>query len=177
MRLLAVPERKRPHWVGAALATAALLWLQAPPVPAADGTTSAETVALASLPYQVVERFRASEFNAGYAIGYRAVNPFYLAGDFDGDGQMDYALRLVSKSNRAKEADAIFFAKGAPRLLSKDIKEEYPGPAWYVVARNDKSSLGETKPKGDAIMMVRPESSSALVFWNGKSFELAWMGD
>ncbi len=39
---------------------------------------------------------------------------------------------------------------------------------------------GEAKPaklKGDTIMMVRPESSSALVFWKGKRFELSWQRD
>lgn len=122
-----------------------------------------------------MERFQKSELNSAYIVGYQAVNPFYLTGDFDGDGQIDYVLRLVSKTNKDKQEDAVFFAKGTPRLLSKDIKVEYPGPAWYVVSKSEK--IGPATRKGDSIMMVRPESSSALVFWNGKSFELAWLGD
>lgn len=147
--------------------------------------TEREVVALSSLPYAFVEKFRKSDLNSDYIIGYQAVNPFYLTGDFDGDGEMDYILRLVSKKNKEKEEDAVFFAKGPPRLLSKDIKETYPGPAWYVVPKKEKISPGAVaeegtevpKLKGDAIMMVRPESSSALVFWNGKRFELFWQGD
>ena len=162
---------------------------EAEPTPAeTEGeATLPETVALASLPYSFVERFRKSELHANYVVGYAAVNPFYLTGDFDGDGQMDYILRLVSKKDKDKEEDAVFFAKGAARLLSKDITETYPGPAWYVVSKKEKIGPGldldeakGTKPpklKGDAIMMVTPESSSALIFWNGKRFELSWQGD
>lgn len=139
--------------------------------------TNPETVALSSLPNTMVEKFRKSAFNSAYRVGYQAVNPFYLTGDFDGDGQMDYLLRLVSKKDKNMEEDAVFFAKGAPRLLSKDLTEGYPGPAWYVVSKNEKIPGADTsKAKGDAIMMVRPESSSAVVFWNGKQFEISWLG-
>ncbi len=122
-----------------------------------------------------------------YAIAYEAANPFYLSGDFDGDGLRDYILKLRAKTNKDVEKDAVFFAGGESRLLSNDIKETYPGPAWYVVSESEKSKMltaaaaeGGKKPaklKGDAILMVRPESSTALVFWNGKRFELAWLGD
>jgi hypothetical protein len=156
------------------------------PFPAqAAEQTDADVVARSCLPSSVVQRFTESELNPQYKIGFRAVNPFYLTGDFDGDGRMDYILRLVSKKDKHKEEDAVFFAEGAPRILSKDIKEDYPGPAWYVVPKEEKISLGATDepeakpptPKGDSIMMVRPESSSALVFWNGSQFELFWQGD
>ncbi|MBA2434638.1 MAG: hypothetical protein H0V54_06055 [Chthoniobacterales bacterium] len=163
----------------------ALAWAQ-PGRAQSEGTkTDPEVLALASLPYSFIQRFIKSELSIDYVIGSQAVNPFYLTGDFDGDGQMDYILRLQSKADKQKEEDAVFFAEGEPRLLSKDIKETYPGPAWYVVSKKEKISLGANdeegakppEPKGDSIMMVRPESSSALVFWNGKSFELFWQGD
>ncbi len=146
----------------------------------------AEINALASLPYSFLERFRQGEFNSLYVIAYDAVNPFYLTGDFDGDGEMDYALKLRAKTNKDVAEDAVFFAKGEPRLISNDIKEDYPGPAWYVVSETEKQQMRSAaveeggkksaKLKGDAIMMVRPESSTALVFWNGKRFELSWLG-
>ncbi len=132
----------------------------------------AEINALASLPYSFLERFRQSELNSLYAIAYEASNPFYLSGDFDGDGEMDYLLKLQAKTNKDVEEDVVFFAKGESRLLSNDIKEEYPGPAWYVVAKKERPDL-----KGDAIMMVRPESSAALVSWDGKRFQLSWESD
>ncbi len=134
--------------------------------------TDPEVLALASLPYSFVQRFIKSELSIDYVVGSKAVNPFYLTGDFDGDGQMDYVLRLVSKKDKDKEEDAVFFATGAPRLLSKDIEEEYPGPAWYIVSKKERPGL-----KGDAIMMLRPESSTALVSWDGKRFKLSWEGD
>ncbi len=153
-----------------------LVFLLAPLGHSESKATDPDVLALSSLPYSVVQRFIKSELSVPYAIGSQAVNPFYLTGDFDGDGQMDYALRLVSKTNKEKEENAVFFAQGAPRLLSKDLKEDYPGPAWYVLSKNDKEAR-PSKPKGDCIMMVRPESSSALVFWDGKRFQLSWQGD
>jgi len=70
-------------------------------------------------------------------------------------------------------------------LLSKVLKDGYPGPAWYVVSKQEKISPGAMdepgakppKPKGDSIMMAAPESSSALVFWDGKQFQIFWQGD
>jgi hypothetical protein len=33
------------------------------------------------------------------------------------------------------------------------------------------------KLKGDAIMVEKAESSSALLYWNGKAFATYWQGD
>ena len=147
--------------------------------------TSPEVLAASSLPYSLVQRFEKSSLSKDYVLGYEAVNPFYLTGDFDGDGGMDYVMRLVSKQDKDKEEDAVFLAKGEPRLLSQDIKETYPGPSWYVVSKKEKINLGAMdeagakppKPKGDAIMMVTPASSTALVYWDGNRFKLFWQGD
>lgn len=147
--------------------------------------TSPEVLAASSLPNSLVQRFEKSSLSKDYVLGYEAVNPFYLTGDFDGEGGMDYVIRLVSKKDKNKEEDAVFLARGEPRLLSRDIKETYPGPAWYVVSKKEKINLGAMdaagakppKPTGDAIMMVTPASSTTLVYWDGNRFKLFWQGD
>ncbi len=146
--------------------------------------TKGENDAWASIPPLLAKRFAASGLNATYSIGFDT-NPFYLQGDFDGDGRPDYVVRLKSKKVDAEIQDVVFLASGMARWISKDTGRDYPGPAWYVVFKREtvfKSPFekeNEKLPKllGDGIMMVKPESSSALVFWNGTRFQIYWQGD
>ena len=108
-----------------------------------------------------------------------------MQGDFDGDGRPDYVVRLKSKKVDAEIQDVVFLASGVTRWISKDTGRDYPGPAWYVVFKHEtvlKSPFEKENKKvpkllGDGIMMVKPESSSALVFWNGTRFQIYWQGD
>jgi len=70
-------------------------------------------------------------------ISFRAINPFYLQGDFDSDGQPDYALRITAKNPDSEPEDIVLLSSGGVRWLSKDIEGGYPGPSWCIVFKNE----------------------------------------
>jgi hypothetical protein len=141
--------------------------------------------AWASCPSILVKRFMDSGVCANYSIGFDAINPFFLQGDFDGDGLADYIVRVVQRKHGPGFEDLALLSSGGVRWLSKDIGHKYPGPSWGVVFKHEKilTSLFEnskTKPPkllGDAIMMLKPEETSSILFWNGKRFDTYWKGD
>ena len=105
------------------------------------------------------------------------LNPFYLRGDFDGDGAVDYVVR-TSKKNSEDMRLAVLHGQGKVSWLDKDKSLDYPSVlAWYVVSKQEAKAIGMSKLVGDGIMIVKPESSSSLVYWNGKRFVSSWQGD
>jgi hypothetical protein len=53
-----------------------------------------------NLPLAVSRRFQAESFLAKYDVSNK-LNPFYLRGDFDGDGFPDYAVLVVNRTTKA----------------------------------------------------------------------------
>lgn len=120
---------------------------------------------------------------SGYAISGK-INPFYLRGDFDGDGKPDYAV-LVRNGD---QQGVVLCLTGAPKptLLGagaafnkmKDLNFN----AWQVHPKAHRVERGveESKPPvllGDAILLEWEESASAIVYWNGKRFVWYQQGD
>src|SRR5689334_17073428 len=66
-----------------------------------------------------------------------ALNPYYLRGDFDGDGKADYVVGMMPKTPNPTRRFVVVRAVGAPQWLDQDDKLRYPpmdhSPAWYVV--------------------------------------------
>lgn len=103
----------------------------------------------------------------------RRMNPFYLRGDFNGDGRLDYAV-LVQERKSEKLGIAFCFA-GAnkkPHIVGAGIAIALKGS----ITGNDFSSfdvwgIAESwaiKPKRDALYLARTESGSGVLIWNGK---------
>lgn len=118
-------------------------------------------------------------------VGY--LNPYYLSGDFDGDGKQDFLIQLSAKKKSSDWRIGVLFGNETFCFLERDDQLDYPGPsAWYVVPKMTKIPQGRLDgngikpPKtllGDAIEMIQIEASSALVYWNGKRFVSYWQGD
>ncbi|AKI99000.1 hypothetical protein ATI61_106379 [Archangium gephyra] len=112
------------------------------------------------------------------------LNPFYLSGDFDGDGRRDYVLWA---RREAWTGFVVVFANGKQTRLEQDERLRFPGTTdyWYVHARhlpvNPSPAEDEAKPvpklKGDALLFIKSEASSSLVYWNGKRFVSYWQAD
>jgi hypothetical protein len=102
-----------------------------------------------SLPPLLAKRTIASGLSTNYSIDFGMINPFYLQGDFDGDGRPDYVTRLKPKKTDSEGQDIMLLASGAARWLSKDIGRDYPRPSWYVVLKHEKipTSPFENKSK------------------------------
>lgn len=123
---------------------------------------------------------------AGYEILFN-LNPFYLRGDFNGDGKADLALRIKEKTS-GKIGIAVLHA-GAKNVIVLGAGQEIGNggddlsylDVWYVHPAG-KASQGATdeKPpllKGEAIYVEKTESASALIYWTGKAYRWYQQGD
>ena len=120
-----------------------------------------------------------------YALETR-INPFYLQGDFDGDGWRDSAV-LVKERSSGKKGAALVFKGGKVRVIGagKDIGDGTDNldwmDAWYVEPKGkvQQGATDEAPPtlKGDALMVIKTESASGLIYWDGKRFRFYQQGD
>ena len=125
------------------------------------------------------------------------VNPFYLRGDFDGDGQQDYAVLVTDQKSKKsamviclsshKSADVLGKSGRMIRVGTKsdgyDLEDFDWMDAWQVHPRiapipselNDASTVG--KMVGEGIRVERTEAASALVYWDGTNFRWYQLSD
>ncbi len=134
----------------------------------------------AGTPGNLQALFEAAKLEKQYTLNVTYRNPWYIWGDFDGDGKPDYVVQLTSFANDAQET-AVLFGNQRVHWLSRQ-KLNYPDGAWYVYPKQKvpRSGWEEKAPpvlKGDAIMMIKPESSAAIVFWTGKKFDSYFVSD
>ncbi len=111
-------------------------------------------------------------------------NPYYQRGDFDGDGKTDFAVLCREKVDQQKTRLAILTGDKKVHWLDRDDLLQYPTlEAWHIVEKGEtvyESPFANGDPPvltGDALMIIKLESSSALVYWNGKRFVSYWQGD
>ena len=114
------------------------------------------------------------------------LNPFYLQGDFDGDGSRDTAVLIKHKKSLHVGA-AIVFKGGKVRIFGagRDMGEGESDfdwmDAWFVEPKGavEQGASDEAPPKlrGDAIMVLKTESASRLIYWDGKGFRWHQQGD
>ena len=111
------------------------------------------------------------------------MNPFYLRGDFDGDGAPDHAVALrVPKIN--KNGVLICRGRGAPIVLgagsiatspfSDMLDDNFVAPNWPVgtiseISEYRKVIRNAPVPKGEVIKMIW-EDGIHYIYWNGVRF-------
>ena len=123
------------------------------------------------------------------------LNPFYLRGDFDGDGKPDYAILVISKDTKKRGIAVIKSLTAGVEVLGAGGAKLRVGTGsdsyllddfdwmdeWYVERKQKVSEeLGSgvaATMRGEGIVVAKSESASALVFWNGKRWLWKQMGD
>ncbi len=142
--------------------------------------------AASSIPPHVMAAFAKSPLSDKYAFSTH-INPFYVQGDFNGDGKLDTAI-LIKQKATGKSGIAIVHGGsttvrvlGAGRAFSNGGDNFSWLDAWYSYAKGKVGQGAEegVPPKliGDAIMVIKTESASALVYWAGTQYRWYQQGD
>lgn len=156
-------------------------------VSSGEGNIWADT----GLPYPAVpdglqKSFEQAGLGKSHDLVFDAVNPFYLCADFDGDGKRDYAVNVRRRGDDRPGMYEIVIlrANGKVNWLKEDTKRVgFPGPIWWVLYKDERKKIrfdGESPVPnlvGDGFVIESYASASALVFWNGKKFDLYWQSD
>jgi hypothetical protein len=150
----------------------------------AAGTEDIDFVIAASLPPAVADALRDNPKTAKYKISTR-INPYYLQGDFNGDGKADTALLIEEKAS-GKAGIAFVLGKkieivGAGKATGNGGDNFDWMDAWYVYEKGSvQMGADENAPptlKGDALLAMKAESASSLIYWIGSGFAWYQQGD
>jgi hypothetical protein len=150
--------------------------------PSEYGATAAATI----LP-ETVEQLRGCGLGPDYDLG-AYLAPSSLSGDFDGDGVLDLAAP-ITRLKDSKRAIAICRAGthldilGLAGKIGVHLVAEYFDriDGWTLTPKGDVGVGGEggTPPVlvGDEITIGKDDSSSAMIYWDGKGWTSYWGGD
>jgi len=149
----------------------------------------AQEVEVENVPNEIVEAVELGQFAQSYTLD-GSLNPFYLRGDFDNDGKIDYAVRIKSKANNTSGIAIWLSSLHKFVVLGAGTPFKVSGLAvsnldflntWQVYGKRRVERGVESEPPprliGDAILAGKRESASGLIYWNGKSFVWYQQGD
>ena len=111
-------------------------------------------------------------------------NPFYLRGDFDGDGKPDHAV-LITNTKEERGIAVCRTVGTKPEILGAGSvfhqMADLTFGVWRVFAKGLVERGVEAGPppllRGDALLLIWPESASGLVYWDGRAFRWYQQGD
>ena len=139
-----------------------------------------------NIPKAVRNEFTAQHLDDRYTITYQ-LYPYYLKGDFNGDERRDIAIPISDKAS-GKAGIAIFHGK-KPQALNTQVVIVSAGKPlgkagddirwvnfWNVDKRKSRSLEMADKSiqtlKTDALIVGRRDSTSGMIYWDGKKY--AW---
>ena len=125
-------------------------------------------------------------FASTYALTTR-INPYFLQGDFNGDGRLDVAA-LIEHKRTMQQGIAILHAGstnpivvGAGREIGNGGADFSWLDAWSIDARRSiPADAGAKAPlalRGDALLVQKLESASGLIYWDGRTYQWRQQGD
>jgi hypothetical protein len=141
-----------------------------------------------NIPDEILQTVGLGPFAQSYSID-GSLNPFYLRGDFDGDGKADYAVRIKSKTTGevgiaiwlSSQRKMIVLGAGVPFKITTEPTNLDFLNTWQVYAKGpvERGVGAGPVPRlaGEAILAGKRESASGLIYWNGKSFAWYQQGD
>jgi hypothetical protein len=115
------------------------------------------------------------------------MNPFYLRGDFNGDGKIDVAVLVKQRSTGKLGIAVVHGATDKVTILGAGVAIGNGGDdfewidSWRVYSKDRvPRKAGEVSLPhlhGDAFLVEKSEAASALIYWNGKRYVWFQQGD
>jgi hypothetical protein len=151
-----------------------------------DSLSSASPGAIRDVPDAVKRALTNGSAGKEYDLSFR-INPSYLEGDFDGDGEMDVAVFVKERSTGKLGIAIVHGTTGKVIILGAGIRIGNGGDdfewmdSWQVYSKTRAThAAGETGVphlRGDALLVEKSEAASALIYWNGKRYVWSQQGD
>ena len=121
-----------------------------------------------------------SEFRAQHEW-HDFVNPFYQRGDFAGDGKADLALLIRQKATGRVGIAFVHRATGTVHVVGASTPLGNGGDdfkwlgAWRV--ENGSALVEVSGARAEVLYVEKPESASALIYWDGSKYQWVQRGD
>jgi hypothetical protein len=129
-----------------------------------------------------------AKLDTRYSI-YSRINPFFLSGDFNGDGQLDVAIWVVNKRTRQRGMVILHQGEKQPFVIAAGGVALYDGgddyavfDMWTLIPKGEVLDTGYEEHRkvvltGDAIEVIKSESSAHAIYWNGTKYEAYALSD
>jgi hypothetical protein len=138
------------------------------------------------VPESVQRAMSNSSLAKDYDVSFH-MNPFYLSGDFNGDGKIDVAV-LVKQRSTGKLGIAIVHGAtdkitilGAGTAISNGGDDFAWMDTWQVCTKatvaQQTAKTHAPHVRGDALLVAKSEAASAVIYWNGKRYVWSQQGD
>jgi hypothetical protein len=142
---------------------------------------------VSNMPDDLADFYNQEKIKTTYKIN-KSLNPFYLRGDFNGDKKVDYALAVIESTTDKKgiliyhPATKKYFLAGAGKAIPNGHGDDYQWmDAWEVsdekIVGQGVTDLKPPKLIGEAIVVQKLESSSGIIYWDGKEYRWYQQGD
>jgi hypothetical protein len=163
------------------------LWLLGCTSSWAADPSDLDFVVASSLPHELYEYLQASTGHEPYVLA-SWLNPYYVQADFNGDNLPDIAV-LVREKATDKGGILIVhvganehFVVGAGNSFDNGRDDFSWMDAWHTYARGVvlQGAAEHVEPPsllGDAILVMKTEASSGLVYWTGTEYAWYQQGD
>ncbi len=103
-----------------------------------------------------------------------SINPFYISGDYDGDGLTDFAVQVKDKKN-GRQGVLFCFAKGGTALWGAGVPNDvltrdnpWPFDSWMLIRKGSKHLSIYPRIKFDALALIIADEGGGLLYWDGK---------
>ena len=152
----------------------------------AQSQTAGALVQTNDIPESVQTELRNGSLGKKYEVSFH-LSPFYLRGDFNGDGKIDVAA-LVKQRSTGKLGIAIVHGEaekatilGAGTAIGNGGDDFEWMDSWQVYSKDRVALEGGEKSlphlRGDALLVSKSEAGSALIYWNRKHYVWLQQGD
>jgi hypothetical protein len=125
------------------------------------------------------------DFNNKFELACYA-EPCFISGDFDGDNKLDTAV-LVNVTSNKKRGIAFLHADGKSIIVGPgnpigNGKDDYSWMDFWSLYKRKEAPQGASdipppKLRGDALSVVKKQSASAIIYWDGSSYQWYQQGD